>query len=202
MIRRPPRSTLFPYTTLFRSRQNLAEIVSVSKCLDDQGLNHLRWCFGPFIPAEIRDLMSLCRIGHSRRGIDRHGIGDQHQQGGRASLFPGEIERNIVQHIFFRIDVDRSEQRTARKEHYACDHGRPAPIEYHFDSPGPGGGGGVPRIKIDGSRLILVATPVNVVDRVSRSISALRAAGKTCVCSALTVSWLDSSSGSRFVRTS
>src|SRR2546422_6010793 len=24
MIRRPPRSTLFPYTTLFRSRQNLA----------------------------------------------------------------------------------------------------------------------------------------------------------------------------------
>src|SRR2546430_11935615 len=27
MIRRPPRSTLFPYTTLFRSRQPLLEIV-------------------------------------------------------------------------------------------------------------------------------------------------------------------------------
>src|SRR2546427_9146552 len=25
MIRRPPRSTLFPYTTLFRSRQDVAE---------------------------------------------------------------------------------------------------------------------------------------------------------------------------------
>src|SRR2546422_7256644 len=27
MIRRPPRSTLFPYTTLFRSRQRLAELL-------------------------------------------------------------------------------------------------------------------------------------------------------------------------------
>src|SRR2546426_7652920 len=26
MIRRPPRSTLFPYTTLFRSRQDLPEV--------------------------------------------------------------------------------------------------------------------------------------------------------------------------------
>ena len=29
MIRRPPRSTLFPYTTLFRSEENNAEEVSV-----------------------------------------------------------------------------------------------------------------------------------------------------------------------------
>src|SRR2546429_1237425 len=28
MIRRPPRSTLFPYTTLFRSSQDLADILS------------------------------------------------------------------------------------------------------------------------------------------------------------------------------
>src|SRR2546430_7411424 len=27
MIRRPPRSTLFPYTTLFRSRQEIRELV-------------------------------------------------------------------------------------------------------------------------------------------------------------------------------
>src|SRR3712207_9560241 len=27
MIRRPPRSTLFPYTTLFRSRQHLVDLV-------------------------------------------------------------------------------------------------------------------------------------------------------------------------------
>src|SRR2546422_3404627 len=30
MIRRPPRSTLFPYTTLFRSRRNLGEPEGVS----------------------------------------------------------------------------------------------------------------------------------------------------------------------------
>src|SRR5438309_6607302 len=29
MIRRPPRSTLFPYTTLFRSRQKIAEMEGV-----------------------------------------------------------------------------------------------------------------------------------------------------------------------------
>src|SRR3712207_8916093 len=30
MIRRPPRSTLFPYTTLFRSRKGVAENVTMS----------------------------------------------------------------------------------------------------------------------------------------------------------------------------
>src|SRR2546421_5649654 len=29
MIRRPPRSTLFPYTTLFRSQQELLDVVEV-----------------------------------------------------------------------------------------------------------------------------------------------------------------------------
>src|SRR3712207_8835957 len=32
MIRRPPRSTLFPYTTLFRSRGELASGVDVHAC--------------------------------------------------------------------------------------------------------------------------------------------------------------------------
>src|SRR3712207_8996917 len=29
MIRRPPRSTLFPYTTLFRSKQRLGQIINL-----------------------------------------------------------------------------------------------------------------------------------------------------------------------------
>src|SRR3712207_7058442 len=33
MIRRPPRSTLFPYTTLFRSTQGIAELVTPSIAL-------------------------------------------------------------------------------------------------------------------------------------------------------------------------
>src|SRR2546426_7444523 len=35
MIRRPPRSTLFPYTTLFRSREELIQLVAVA--LDESG---------------------------------------------------------------------------------------------------------------------------------------------------------------------
>src|SRR5260370_19021996 len=48
MIRRPPRSTLFPYTTLFRSRHHAVVIVgggqaglSMSHCLKRQGIDHL-----------------------------------------------------------------------------------------------------------------------------------------------------------------
>src|SRR5437588_2192094 len=38
MIRRPPRSTLFPYTTLFRSRQRLVEPLTVAAdAADDIG---------------------------------------------------------------------------------------------------------------------------------------------------------------------
>src|SRR2546430_4742618 len=32
MIRRPPRSTLFPYTTLFRSRPTLARTIAPAHC--------------------------------------------------------------------------------------------------------------------------------------------------------------------------
>src|SRR5256885_6458634 len=35
MIRRPPRSTLFPYTTLFRSEHRLFELLAHSQAVDD-----------------------------------------------------------------------------------------------------------------------------------------------------------------------
>src|SRR5256885_16065210 len=35
MIRRPPRSTLFPYTTLFRSRQREADLAAAQDMLSD-----------------------------------------------------------------------------------------------------------------------------------------------------------------------
>src|SRR2546422_6278469 len=34
MIRRPPRSTLFPYTTLFRSRERTGKVASVSPSVE------------------------------------------------------------------------------------------------------------------------------------------------------------------------
>src|SRR2546427_7901251 len=39
MIRRPPRSTLFPYTTLFRSQERLA--VEIAHRDDERGETHL-----------------------------------------------------------------------------------------------------------------------------------------------------------------
>src|SRR5436189_3678523 len=48
MIRRPPRSTLFPYTTLFRSCLNLGfgrkcpDTIRVA-CIPDTGLRVLQW---------------------------------------------------------------------------------------------------------------------------------------------------------------
>src|SRR3712207_9473588 len=35
MIRRPPRSTLFPYTTLFRSSPKFWRLPPIKRCLDD-----------------------------------------------------------------------------------------------------------------------------------------------------------------------
>src|SRR2546430_10275600 len=39
MIRRPPRSTLFPYTTLFRSCINLTDLKARNTCLDDLAIS-------------------------------------------------------------------------------------------------------------------------------------------------------------------
>src|SRR2546430_10594431 len=47
MIRRPPRSTLFPYTTLFRSRQGAAlpRGGRSDQSAVDRGQGHLSWAF-------------------------------------------------------------------------------------------------------------------------------------------------------------
>src|SRR2546430_8710559 len=37
MIRRPPRSTLFPYTTLFRSQQAARHVEPIGELADDDG---------------------------------------------------------------------------------------------------------------------------------------------------------------------
>src|SRR2546425_6004854 len=63
MIRRPPRSTLFPYTTLFRSR--LAVDREVTDHRPRRGLRHL--------DAESVLLVEAHRLGHD----DRRRAGDR-----------------------------------------------------------------------------------------------------------------------------
>src|SRR2546426_8173103 len=55
MIRRPPRSTLFPYTTLFRSaRDHIANVVEVR--LFERPFHHRRFCPGDKI--RTREVMT------------------------------------------------------------------------------------------------------------------------------------------------
>src|SRR5260370_14953788 len=57
MIRRPPRSTLFPYTTLFRSRSGNA-------APDRRGANDVQR--GGRAAASVRSVSSSCRAGRLR----------------------------------------------------------------------------------------------------------------------------------------
>src|SRR5258707_9934714 len=64
MIRRPPRSTLFPYTTLFRSRVEAAVVVALRRHLERLGR---------------RDELARLEVGQRRRhdqvvrgDVDRH----------------------------------------------------------------------------------------------------------------------------------
>src|SRR3712207_9242672 len=55
MIRRPPRSTLFPYTTLFRSHEVGGELYATETGVD-----------------EARHEACQQRLGHARHSLDEH----------------------------------------------------------------------------------------------------------------------------------
>src|SRR3712207_9075456 len=62
MIRRPPRSTLFPYTTLFRSQRPAlaAQPDEAVREVDHGVFRHLE-------PAETRAVEGHCHVGHHLR---------------------------------------------------------------------------------------------------------------------------------------
>src|SRR5438876_5546747 len=105
MIRRPPRSTLFPYTTLFRS---------LSRLLIDEGLLQRVRLVERAEPFERGHLVSLDRAyrrdaGASGRAVDQHRAGAALRQA--AAVF-GAIELEIVaQHVEqrrVRLGIDRA----------------------------------------------------------------------------------------------
>src|SRR2546422_4451545 len=64
MIRRPPRSTLFPYTTLFRSRIRLPGLLSLLELVGPYGCGR-----APFVHRHGVDGVRLClRFGLGREG--------------------------------------------------------------------------------------------------------------------------------------
>src|SRR3712207_7115720 len=69
MIRRPPRSTLFPYTTLFRSMERLDFSVDLlSSCFVKFSLSFVDQCdhVGIVVASAIRICTALFRIEHER----------------------------------------------------------------------------------------------------------------------------------------
>src|SRR3712207_7143635 len=70
MIRRPPRSTLFPYTTLFRSHQRPPELgtVSVADGAEDPGPIHL---VGVLLRIEDSVSPYVGRVHPGILGVDR-----------------------------------------------------------------------------------------------------------------------------------
>src|SRR5256886_16116332 len=81
MIRRPPRSTLFPYTTLFRSHDPEATLAGALVFLDDLGTGDVR---GHEIGREL-DAREL-EVERLRHRLDHEGLGEaRHTQQQRAA---------------------------------------------------------------------------------------------------------------------
>src|SRR2546430_12647854 len=71
MIRRPPRSTLFPYTTLFRSdRENEGDLTMAASWVTPEAINFmLRWARGLVcMPCDAQDRKST-RLNSSHSQI-------------------------------------------------------------------------------------------------------------------------------------
>src|SRR3712207_8697071 len=69
MIRRPPRSTLFPYTTLFRSRSETSNILYPEEVVEPVLPGPAAWLLAPDIGAR-RDhgVPAGASVAHSRSG--------------------------------------------------------------------------------------------------------------------------------------
>src|SRR2546425_9372987 len=75
MIRRPPRSTLFPYTTLFRSRRVAAEALAVRALLFHHRINRQR-CRESCCRSRLRQ--SSRHPNQNRRRLPEAGRSEEH----------------------------------------------------------------------------------------------------------------------------
>src|ERR1041385_7661833 len=117
MIRRPPRSTLFPYTTLFRSNHVAASVLRVYRIADErwtgQGSGdvdvlhryHSRrnsretWWFDAGQPVVWNASARSCRPGHTDEYTWPDGVGNPEYRLGYKSHLPGVIFHDGVDGI-------------------------------------------------------------------------------------------------------
>src|SRR3712207_8221899 len=95
MIRRPPRSTLFPYTTLFRSVAAEARLVErAERLLDDQHV---------VVGGVDRGLREAVDVGDERRAdaqVDGHAVRARPELGDRKSTRLNSSHANISYAVF------------------------------------------------------------------------------------------------------
>src|SRR5690242_21431050 len=75
MVRRPPRSTLFPYTTLFRSYTSVNAVRSMAIMLE------------PFIPFSAEKIWSQLKLGGS--------VHDQKWESARSEEHTSELQSHV-----------------------------------------------------------------------------------------------------------
>src|SRR5258705_931262 len=93
MIRRPPRSTLFPYTTLFRSRSSRVGFRTVGRGVNPQDPNG---------SPRSRSICSLKLARLSRRSISRH-EGSESRQIERERSEEHTSELQSLRHLVCRL---------------------------------------------------------------------------------------------------
>src|SRR5690348_17810507 len=100
MIRRPPRSTLFPYTTLFRSERTLA--VGADQVVVDHGAH--------VVEAELFDFRNFVRGAEAVKemqerdaGLQRGGVRDQREI--RSEEHTSELQSPV--HLVCRLLLEK-----------------------------------------------------------------------------------------------
>src|SRR5258708_28578255 len=128
MIRRPPRSTLFPYTTLFRSRVEPRAIEAPKSAERNQALGHLgaggveeEHQPGPLARRDAEERAEALRFARPERAARRAVLDERHanRAGAEGSTPDGEIacwvsERLESEGLAQRIDEPRSRRAAHR----------------------------------------------------------------------------------------
>src|SRR2546422_5322911 len=108
MIRRPPRSTLFPYTTLFRSPFSVKIAMSILLFHDGEGIERLALATDFEVEVRRRGPSRAAREGdHLSR---RHRVAFLHEQAGRMPvhrLIPSAVPQEHEQAVR-RIEIGRA----------------------------------------------------------------------------------------------
>src|SRR3712207_8658541 len=100
MIRRPPRSTLFPYTTLFRSADAEVQAVALPLLLDCRNLvPELRFQLPDPVPEAARSLGLAKAVGN------RHDEGLRHAATSRSEEHTSELQSR--QYLVCRLLLEK-----------------------------------------------------------------------------------------------